>query len=102
MDPSVTFIEDIEGAKIGLAYGLMIFEVHKNSSTIPHKHASSELWIVLSGKGVANYNDINIQLSAGSQLTVNPNSVHFIKNESDEPIQILAMWWREANGKSAE
>ena len=97
MDPNVTLIEELEGNKLGLAYGLMIFEVHIHSSTISHQHESAELWIVLNGEGFANYNNVDIKLSKGSQLTVSPNSIHHIRNETAVPLQILSMWWRDAN-----
>jgi mannose-6-phosphate isomerase-like protein (cupin superfamily) len=87
---------DVEAEARGLAYGAMVFDVHPGRSTEPHSHASEEIWLVREGSGRATVGDQEIDLAAGTRLTVPPKVPHRVANTSDQTLKVIAFWWRDA------
>jgi mannose-6-phosphate isomerase-like protein (cupin superfamily) len=92
---------DVEAEARGLAYGAMVFDVHPGRCTETHSHASEEIWLVREGTGKATVGDREIDLAAGSRLTLPSNVPHQVANtSSDETLKVIAFWWRNAGDPS--
>jgi mannose-6-phosphate isomerase-like protein (cupin superfamily) len=87
---------DVEAEARGLAYGAMVFDVLGGRSTELHSHASEEIWLVREGAGRATVGDQEIELAAGTRLTVPPEVPHRVTNTSNQTLKVIAFWWREA------
>jgi mannose-6-phosphate isomerase-like protein (cupin superfamily) len=87
---------DVEAEARGLAYGAMVFDVHPGRSTEPHSHASEEIWLVREGTGRATVGDQEIDLVAGTRVTLPAQVPHRVANTSGQTLKVIAFWWREA------
>lgn len=96
LEEPVSIFGDVEAEARGLAYGAMVFDVHPGRSTEPHSHASEEIWLVREGLGRAMVGDEEIELAAGTRVTVPPKVLHHVTNDSDQTLKVIAFWWREA------
>lgn len=97
LSPPVEIFGDIEAEARGFAYGAMLFEVKPGCSTEPHQHGSEETWQVRRGRGRAVIGDQEIELAAGSRLSIPPQTRHVVTNIADEDLTIVAFWWRETD-----
>lgn len=93
---------DVEAEARGYAYGAMVFDVHPGRCTETHSHASEEIWVVREGTGKATVGDREIDLAAGSRLTLPSHVPHRVANTSDDTLQVIAFWWRNAGDPSHE
>lgn len=87
---------DVEAEARGFAYGAMVFDVHPGRSTEPHSHLSEEIWVVQEGTGRVTVGDREIDLAAGTRITLPSQVPHQVTNTSDQTLKVIAFWWREA------
>jgi len=69
---------------------VMVLEPGKNEGGSDNRHESSDQWLyVISGKGIANVNGKDFELSAGILLLIERGEIHEIKNTGDENLSTL-------------
>lgn len=81
--------EDITGLPFGSVFG----SVAPHSVSKRHAHHDGEMFIVLSGRAIVVQDDQQRELTWGSTVYLPPFSFHEIRNDSDEPFDIVSIYW---------
>ncbi|WP_181795389.1 class I tRNA ligase family protein [Streptomyces sp. WELS2] len=80
---------DIEGLPFGSVFG----SVPAHTVSKRHAHQDGEMFIVLAGKAVVVLGDEERELGPGEVVHLSPFGFHEIRNESDEPFDIVSIYW---------
>ena len=83
----VLYVEEdleAEGTKV------QIVQVKPGNKVDPHYHKKqTEVFNIQKGEGVIGINGEEYQVDPGETLLCKPNDTHYVKNQSDEPLEIL-------------
>lgn len=72
------------------------FVVKPNENTTWHNHHETEVFIIISGIGLANIDGQDIKLEPGNIIELSPLTTHIIYNTSDtNNLVICNIWWNE-------
>ncbi|MGW1600630.1 class I tRNA ligase family protein [Streptomyces eurythermus] len=88
---------DIEGLPFGSVFG----SVPAHTVSKRHAHQDGEMFIVLAGKAVVVLGDEERELGPGEVVHLSPFGFHEIRNESDEPFDIVSIYWEHIPGAVA-
>lgn len=80
---------DIEGLPFGSVFG----SVPGHTVSKRHAHQDGEVFVVLAGRAVVVVGDEERELGAGETVFIPPFSAHEIRNERDEPFDIVSIYW---------
>ncbi|MEY9839842.1 class I tRNA ligase family protein [Streptacidiphilus sp. EB103A] len=80
---------DIEGLPFGSVFG----SVPAHTVSKRHAHHDGEMFIVLAGKAVVVLGDEEREFGPGEVVHLSPFGYHEIRNESDEPFDIVSVYW---------
>lgn len=80
---------DIEGLPFGSVFG----SVPAHTVSKRHAHQDGEMFVVLAGKAVVALGDEERDLEPGGVVYLPPFGFHEIRNESDEPFDIVSVYW---------
>ncbi|MDF3142359.1 MULTISPECIES: class I tRNA ligase family protein [unclassified Streptomyces] len=80
---------DIEGLPFGSVFG----SVPAHTVSKRHAHQDGEMFIVLAGKAFVVLGDEERELAPGGVVYLSPFGYHEIRNESDEPFDIVSIYW---------
>ncbi|MFI0163533.1 class I tRNA ligase family protein [Streptomyces sp. NPDC017095] len=80
---------DIEGLPFGSVFG----SVPAHTVSKRHAHQDGEMFIVLAGKAVVVLGDEEREFGPGQVVHLSPFGFHEIRNTSDEPFDIVSIYW---------
>ncbi|MFJ3905047.1 class I tRNA ligase family protein [Streptomyces sp. NPDC090025] len=80
---------DIEGLPFGSVFG----SVPGHTVSKRHAHQDGEMFIVLAGKAVVVLGDEERELGPGGVVHLTPFGFHEIRNDHDEPFDIVSIYW---------
>lgn len=80
---------DIAGLPFGSVYG----SVPARTVSKRHAHQDGEVFIVLAGRAVVVVAGEERELGAGQTVFIPPFSAHEIRNDHDEPFDIVSIYW---------
>ncbi|MGW6540101.1 class I tRNA ligase family protein [Streptomyces sp. NPDC055051] len=80
---------DIEGLPFGSVFG----SVPAHTTSKRHAHQDGEMFIVLAGKAVVLLGDEERELGPGQVCYLSPFGFHEIRNDHDEPFDIVSVYW---------
>ncbi|MGW4158340.1 class I tRNA ligase family protein [Streptomyces sp. NPDC004788] len=80
---------DIEGLPFGSVFG----SVPPHTVSKRHAHQDGEMFVVLAGRAVVVLGDEERVLEPGGVVYLSPFGFHEIRNESDEPFDIVSVYW---------
>lgn len=80
---------DIEGLPFGSVFG----RVPAHSISKRHSHQDGELFIVLAGRATIALGNEERALGPGGVIYLSPFDYHEIRNTSDEPFDIVSIYW---------
>ncbi|MFI8367781.1 class I tRNA ligase family protein [Streptomyces sp. NPDC085466] len=80
---------DIEGLPFGSVFG----SVPARTTSKRHAHQDGEMFIVLAGKAVVVLGDEERELGPGHVCYLSPFGFHEIRNDHDEPFDIVSVYW---------
>lgn len=68
----------------------------------PHSHRERELYLIVSGSGVAHTQKEEFNVSTGDIITISPHDIHYISNNGADKLIFVDMYWNsnECNTKS--
>ncbi|MFJ2744717.1 class I tRNA ligase family protein [Streptomyces sp. NPDC087440] len=81
--------EDIPGLPFGSVFG----SVPARSTSKRHSHQDGEVFFVLEGEAVVRIGDEERTLGKGEAVYLTPFTFHEIRNESDEPFDLISVYW---------
>ncbi|MCP9999687.1 cupin domain-containing protein [Streptomyces sudanensis] len=79
----------------GLPFGSVFGSVPAHSVSKRHAHQDGEMFIVLSGRAVVVLGEEERELGPGGVVYLSPFGFHEIRNESDEPFDIVSVYWED-------
>ncbi|UGY95095.1 class I tRNA ligase family protein [Streptomyces gobiensis] len=77
----------------GLPFGSVFGSVPPHTTSKRHAHQDGEMFIVLSGKAVVVLGEEEQEFGPREVVHLSPFSFHEIRNESDEPFDIVSIFW---------
>ncbi|MFJ3613288.1 class I tRNA ligase family protein [Streptomyces hydrogenans] len=80
---------DIEGLPFGSVFG----SVPGHTVSKRHAHQDGEMFIVLAGRAVVLLGDEERELGPGQVCYLSPFGFHEIRNDHDEPFDIVSVYW---------
>jgi mannose-6-phosphate isomerase-like protein (cupin superfamily) len=84
---------------VDVRYSLAHAVVKAGRASVPHRLKTSEVYYILSGRGMMNIDGGEREVRAGQALYIPPNAVQFIKNTGEEDLNFLCIvdpaWRRE-------
>ncbi len=86
---SMLSASDIKGLPFGSVFG----SVPPHTVSKRHSHQDGEMFIVLAGKAIVVLGDEERLLGPGEVIYLSPFDHHEIRNESDEPFDIVSIYW---------
>lgn len=91
------------GEPFALPFDARIVTLRPGSSTRPHDHGESELWLVLAGRGEVVEDAAVAPIRSGEIAFMPPLGQHALRNLSDtEPLVFLTMFWQDATALENE
>ncbi|MBP1928836.1 mannose-6-phosphate isomerase-like protein (cupin superfamily) [Methanolinea mesophila] len=82
-----------------IGYSLAHAIVGAGESTLPHRlKSSSEVYVLLNGKGVIHVDDVQAEVCPGMAVVVPPGERQWIENTGDTDLEFLVIvepYWRE-------
>ena len=85
-------IKSLENSRTLEKASVTLVRVDPGGVIEPHLHEhSSETAYVMSGRAVLTLPEGDVTLASGDGVTVPPRTLHSLRNEADEPVQILAV-----------
>jgi methionyl-tRNA synthetase len=73
----------------GSAWGF----IEPANSSEPHQHHEHEVFILMEGKGTVLIEDEVNNVVKGDTIYIPPFSNHILKNDSDDTLVFLTIWW---------
>ncbi|MFB7248889.1 methionine--tRNA ligase [Streptomyces populi] len=80
----------------GLPFGSVFGSVPARTTSKRHAHQDGEIFFVLDGEAVVVLGDEERTLRKGESVHLTPFSFHEIRNESDEPFDLVSVYWDDA------
>lgn len=80
-------------SKINSPFAMTSFIVLPQFSTNNDKHEEKECWIVIDGEGILFSGNSSYLIKQGDICYFCPYQEHYIKNNSDRPIEIISIFW---------
>jgi mannose-6-phosphate isomerase-like protein (cupin superfamily) len=87
------FPVDIRSSERTAPFKSTVFSVAAGQSTPPDRHDVAEMWVVLKGGGVLEYEGEAMRIAEQDRLFFPSQRLHKITNDSREPLQILSIYW---------
>ena len=85
--------------KAPFRYSLAHAVVKAGRATVPHSLKTSEVYYILSGKGIMHIDSEAAELVPGDAVSIPPRSVQYIENKEDNDLTFLCIvdpaWRRE-------
>jgi methionyl-tRNA synthetase len=97
---SVPLVEGSEG--LTPPFTARVVTVRPGSSTRPHDHAESEIWLVLDGSGEVVEDDRVEPVAPGDAIFLPPLGRHALRNTGADPLLFLTTYWEDAEDFEAE
>ncbi len=75
-------------------FGASLAVVEASGKTMVHSHEPCETFVICNGHGTMTINGQVSKVSTGDVIYMEPQSVHFIQNDSDtDPLMFLSVFW---------
>ena len=87
-------------ADLAIGYSLAHAVVPVGQASLKHRLKTSEVYYILSGKGIMHIDDQNSEVLATDTVYIPPGAVQWIENTGEEPLVFLCMVdppWRAAD-----
>lgn len=84
---------DIRSSERTAPFKSTVFSVAAGQSTPPDKHDVAEMWVILKGGGVLEYEGEAMRIAEQDRLFFPSQRLHKVTNDSREPLQILSIYW---------
>ncbi|MFE4974498.1 class I tRNA ligase family protein [Kitasatospora sp. NPDC056651] len=94
---SLLSAEDIAGLPFGSVYG----SVPAHSVSKRHSHQDGEIFFVLDGRATVVLGEEERVLTKGDVVYLTPFSFHEIRNESDQPFDLVSVYWENTEAATA-
>jgi methionyl-tRNA synthetase len=79
----------------GLPFGSVFGSVPAHSVSKRHAHQDGEIFIVLAGRATVVLGEEERELGAGEVVHLSPFGFHEIRNDHDEPFDIVSIYWED-------
>ncbi len=76
---------------VGVQYSLAHATVQSGSATLKHSLTSSEVYYILSGRGVMHVDVGQAEVGPGDAIYIPPGSVQFIENTGEKDLEFLCI-----------
>lgn len=68
----------------------------KSRAHPPHKHGGYEAFYMIEGEGVFEIEDETYSLSANESAVFDPQKLHGLRNDSDQPMRYMVIVYKES------
>ena len=89
-------------ANLRIRYSLAHAKVLSGQETRPHKLKSSEVYYIISGRGLMHIDENAFEVGPESAIYIPPNSIQFIENTGNSDLVFLCLVepaWRKADAE---
>ncbi len=78
-------------SRIAVRYSLAHAAVKPGKATLPHRLATSEVYYILTGRGIMHVDDETAKVSPGQAVYIPPGSIQFIENPGRSELAFLCI-----------
>ncbi len=71
-------------------------------ATPPESHDEEESFVFVAGAGEMSMDGMPFAVQKGDAVYIEPFTTHSVKNDGDETLEFLCLWWNEVKPSSAE
>lgn len=76
--------------EVQVAWGL----VESGKKAQPHQHSEKEIYVIISGQGVANTRDEEFPVKSGDVILIDPLEIHYLTNDNAENLLFADLYWQ--------